>query len=287
MPQEMKWCYYKHAIVPATAPHETADEDPLKSGSLWKAVGGHPLFARWTSDFDCGTPTDWWYIIKDTPFLLTDVKASYRYKINKGLKHFEVQIVNPVEYAEALYRLQLEAFSGYPAKYRPAIDHENFITGLRKRSRKGTTFAAFSKDDGSIAGYIYTETLGNCVMLSVQRSNPSYEKLQVNAALLYGLLSHFHAELTEGMYITDGERSVVHETNFHDYLEKYFHFRKAYCKLHILYRPGIQCIVAALYPFRGLFKRCNRIFLLNQIYSVLSMEEIIRKQKHSDLTKVD
>jgi hypothetical protein len=63
------WKYYNHAMIPTTAPHEIPDLTPIKSGSIWNRLReGMPLLARWTSDFDCGYETEWWYCIKDSPF---------------------------------------------------------------------------------------------------------------------------------------------------------------------------------------------------------------------------
>ena len=53
------------------------------------------LFARWTSEFDCGYETNWWYVIKDKEFDLSALKSNYRYKINKGNKNFDVRVINP------------------------------------------------------------------------------------------------------------------------------------------------------------------------------------------------
>jgi hypothetical protein len=50
------WCYYNHALLPGTAPHEEADVTALDKKETWKPEGGrHPIFARWTSHFDCGS----------------------------------------------------------------------------------------------------------------------------------------------------------------------------------------------------------------------------------------
>ncbi|MBE0601872.1 MAG: hypothetical protein IH607_08780 [Firmicutes bacterium] len=284
MPQELPWYYYNHAMIPTASPHETVDESPLQRKTVWKAVGGFPLFARWTTDFDCKTPTQWWYIIKDSPFLLTDVKANYRYKINKGRKHFEVQVIEPTQHAEAIYQVQAEAYAAYPAKSHPIADYQHFAEGLH-RWQKDVTFAAFSKADGTMAGYIHVELRKGCVLLSAQKTKPSQEKLQVNAALVYGLLANYRQELAEGQYIADGERSILHETNFQEYLETYFGFRKAYCRLHILYRPGVRQLVAFLYPIRGIFKSAKGSQLFGRIRSVLQMEEIVRADSASGAAK--
>ena len=101
----------------------------------------------------------------------------------------------------------------------------------------------------------------------------------MNAALVYGILDYFHKELAQGVYIADGERSILHETNFQEYLETYFGFRKAYCRLHILYRQGIRQMVSCLYAIRGILRHLNGIHLFCQINSVLKMEEITRKDR--------
>ena len=46
----------------------------------------------------------------------------------------------------------------------------------------------------------------------------------------------FSQKIGKNFYICDGERNILHETSFQNYLEKYFGFRKAYCKLNLKYR---------------------------------------------------
>ena len=67
-----KWKYYNHAMIPMAAPHEEIDVEPNKK--FWKD-NKKALFARWTSEFDCGYETNWWYVIKDEPFDITTLKC--------------------------------------------------------------------------------------------------------------------------------------------------------------------------------------------------------------------
>lgn len=286
MRNEWKWRYYNHAILPTSAPHETADVSPMRQKGFWKSVpgGGFPLLARWTSDFDCQEETDWWYIIKDQPFQISDVKANYRYKINKGRKSFTVKAIDPAEHARALYQVLVAAYAAYPSKYRPTAEFSRFAAGLSGWT-DGVTLAAFSNEDGSMAGYTHAIVNEGYISLSAQKTRPDQEKLQVNAALVYGLLDHFHQQLAAGAYVLDGERSILHETNFHDYLEKYFGFRKAYCRLHVRYRPGVRQVVACLYPIRGLLQALGGLPVFYQINSVLKMEEIARKTRNANPVK--
>lgn len=278
------WRYYNHAVIPTTAPHEEADVQAHKRKDFWTSFKGegYPLLARWTSDYDCQVPTDWWYVVKDKPFDFMDVCSNYRQKIRRGLKNFEIKVIDPVDYAEALYQVEAEALSSYPAKYRPKLNHDQFIAAIfDPHKNKCTTFAAFSKETHDIAGYMCVLTHDSFISLYAQKAKPREERKHLNAALVYGFLDYYSEELARGIYIVDGERSILHETLFQDYLEKYFAFRKAYCRLHILYRRGVAQLVAILYPMRGLVRLFSGTKLFCHVNSVLKMEEIIRKQDSS------
>lgn len=45
-------------------------------------LGAH-LLARWTTDWDCGHKTQFWYVIKDDMYDISVLKRKRRYKINK------------------------------------------------------------------------------------------------------------------------------------------------------------------------------------------------------------
>ena len=77
-------------------------------------------------------------------------------------------------------------------------------------------------------------------------------------------------------YILGGYRTMIHDSNYQDYLEKNFGFRKAYCRLHVQYRPWMQVAVSVLYPFRDILKRCSKHKLIYQIWCTLRQEEIYR-----------
>ncbi len=275
MQQEMKWRYYNHALLPTTAPHEEADTAALQRKDIWKAFGERVLLARWTSDFDCNENTCWWYTIKDTPFDFMDVKSNYRSKIRKGLKLYDVRVINPLEHSDALYEVMNEAMGTYSEVCSVKVDRDEFINDL-KEWEDGVTFAAFSKEDQSIAGHMFVRLYPGYATLSVLKAKPSEEKNQVNAAIIYSVLDHFASQLSQGMYFLAGERTINHDTNMHIYLEKYFGFRRAYCRLKLQYRPAVRFFVNLLYPVRGLFKRFKIARLFCQIDGVLKMEEISR-----------
>lgn len=272
------WKYYNHAAIPVSPPHESVEITPVIDKTIWK-MKGSPLFARWVTDFDCGYKTNWWYVIKDTPFDIAELKSKRRYEIKKGVKNFDVKVIEPTEYKEELYLVQVAAFSAYPKKYRPSINKENFLSSIDDWS-DFTVFGSFYRETGELTGYaLLSEDSDSFIDFKSMRSKPTYEKYSVNAALVDGVLRYYDGFLKAGGYICDGSRSVNHETAFQDYLEKYFNFRKAYCHLHIEYNPKVKWLIKMLYPVRRMLSKMDNIGGLHQVNSVLRMEEISRTEE--------
>lgn len=271
------WQYYNHAAIPTTAPHEIPDISPITDGSIWK-IGGTPLLARWTTEFDCGYETNWWYVIKDTPLDIMSLKSKRRYEINKGIKNFDVKVIDPSKYQEELYLIQVAAYSAYPKKYRPKVNKDVFINSLANWE-KYIVFGAFYRETNEMAGYAFFEQESDkYIDFKVLKTNPKYEKYSINAALVEKILSYLNSFLECSGIICDGARSISHETKFQDYLEKYFEFRKAYCTLHIAYNPRIKWLINIIYPFRKVLKKFDEVGIFHQVNSILKMEELARSQ---------
>lgn len=279
-PVTQEWNYYNHCMVPNVFPHEVVDDTIVKSGAIWK--GNKALLARWTSDFDCTEPTSWWFFIKRDSFDLNQLKSNRRYKITKGIKYFDVRRIDPKDFIPQLYQVYQDAMTGYPPESRveiPFSEYEKTMCALSEASDTQRLYGAFSRETDELCGYIHIPVYQEWAALSSLITNPQYEKYQINAALIYYVLEDLKDRMDGNFYISDGERNVLHKTNFHDYLEKYFLFRRAYCHLHIQYRPIIKPFVYLMYPFRKLLKKADHISLIHKVNGVLFMEEI-RRQHH-------
>lgn len=282
------WHYYNHAAVPSTAPHETPDLSPLTDGSIWNVNGQKPLLASWTTDWDCGWDTGWWYVIKDTPFDISALNTKRRYEITKGMRFFDVREINPLDYVDAIFLVLDEAFSAYPAKYRPVLKKEAFLKDAENwsaliQARKMRFFGAFFKESNELCGYSFISLSEKCIGFDVQKTRPKFEKYNVNAALVYKVLDSIANEIACGRYFFDGSRAINHETRFQDYLEKYFGFRKAYCKLNVAYPSHVKFAVKFLYPLRRAFSLLGKVNgKFHMLSSVLKMEEIARKGRGLD-----
>lgn len=270
------WRYYNHAIIPNVAPHENVDLSVIHDGSVWRYYP-KAVVARWAEDFDCGYETNWWYVIKDQPFDISTLKAKRRYEINHGNRHFDVKMINPQEYTKELFEVQEAAFSGWPPKYRPKVSFDGFVKSV-EGWKEYCVFGAFSKSEGTLCGYALLEKCENYVDFKVLRTNPAFERYGINAAVVYGILKENQEFLSHGGYISDGSRSIQHETAFQEYLEKYFGFRKAYCKLVVHFRPGVELIIRLLYPIRKWLRRADSIGIVHKINGLLKTMEFAKEQ---------
>ncbi len=269
------WAVYKRMLVADVPPHVDPDLSELTPENMKKA-----LLARYTTDFDCETETEWWYCIKDTPVDLNTVSGQRRRNILKALRFFDVRRIDPSEYAEELFALLSAASSEHPKYSRSRMPREQF---LRNAKRAGSSNVAeywgcFLKETGVLCGYILYyryDSFANGIAIKV---DPEYKRLGANVAIFYTSLFEYLNE-QKLPYVTVGERNVLHVTQVQQYLHDNFGFRRAYCRLNVVYTPGMKVAVFCLYPFRRLLAALNRHtenYLANNLYVVLEQERIRR-----------
>lgn len=274
------WKYYNHAIIPTTPPHGMPDISSVENGDIWRKVKGKSFLARWTTDFDCGYETKWWYCIKDAPLELDKLKSKQRYEIKRGIANLDVEIISPLNYKQEIYEINKLCYDDYPKQYRPKTNDEKFNKQMEDWSKNAIVFAAFNNKTKEMFGYSVCFYREEYISLAIQKVPHQYQSYGTNAALIYYICEEFfNNPLYSIKYISDGARNIRHQTNFQDYLIKYFGFRKAYCKLHIIYRPSIRIILKILYPFRKFFSYFKSNKLIYELSCMLKQEEIARSFK--------
>lgn len=265
-----EWKKYNGAMVSAEPPYISPTTEDVKRALNEK----NSLFVRYTSDFDCGHPTEWWYLIKDREFDIDEVKAKRRYEIKKGLKNTDVRRVSFDEYAEKIHNVMVKAVRRYSGG--GSASPVNAIRAKSKDSRRAC-IAAFIKDTDIMIGYAALIEHSDYLDMAELKLDPDYLSLNASAAIVYNVLEEYMSRENIG-FVCDGERCIRHKTNFQDYLEKYFGFRKAYCRLHIEYRQPLKTAVKIVYPFRNILKRFRGIGAVNNACAILHMEEICREE---------
>lgn len=269
------WELYNGCWIPTCAPHESPDLSPVKSGAIWREGG---WLARWTTDFDCGYDTGWYFIIKDKPFELSQVESKARNRIRRGLKTFTTRLINGVEFYREINEIRNSAYAQYPAKYRPHATLEQELEGMRRY--RGKLIGAFHHETGKLCGFASANRHQSAdghgyYSFSELKVLPEYERDNINAALVYGRLDCIKEDLANGWYGCSGETNVLHETSYQTYLVEKFAFKKVYCHLHLAYNPKIRWIIKLLFPFRALL-RLSKNKMICKICAVLKMEEVAR-----------
>ncbi len=273
------WKYYNHAAIPTVAPHETVDTECVENGKIWE-LGGEPLLARWTTDFDCGYETTFWYIIREAPFDIEFLSRMSRKHIRQALKKCYVKRISIRENLSSLYNCYNEAQQKY--KNFKQRDFESFKKEYTKYFDDGTDcWACYPIGSDRLVGYMTARLYKNHTELMTAKFSPSFLSIGVSYVLYYSVYSYYLNE-TESKYVSSGTRSVNHTTNTQEYKEKTFGCRKAYCKLNIEYNPKIKPIISVLYLFRRILKCLDCIGFIHQINAVLKMEELFREQKRKD-----
>jgi hypothetical protein len=84
-------------------------------------------------------------------------------------------------------------------------------------------------------------------------------------------MSRYYLNERGALYVSDGQRSISHDTNIQEFLFQKLKFRKAYCQLNIVYSPIMKFLVNSLFPFRS-----SLSFLGTELSAVLKQEEIRR-----------
>ena len=265
--KEVKWYRYQGVLLPKTPPHQEislTDKEAKKLLKLDKA-----FFVRYTNEWDRKSG-NFWYIIKDEKENLDKYSSNTRSKIRRGLKRCKVEKVTKEYIAEYAYNVYRKAFDRYKTFLKPT-SKENFSKNILD-SENIDYWGVFIDD--RIVAYSQNIIQDNSVNYSVIKFDPEFLKYYISYALFFEMNKYYINE-QNFLYVNDGARSLSHETNIQEFLISKFKFRKAYCRLNIVYRKDIKLLTNILFPFRKiLYKIDNNI--CNKLSVLLKQEEIRR-----------
>lgn len=262
-------------MIPTTAPHEEPDLSPVISGEIWKE--NKPLLIRWTSDWDCGYDTGWWYVIREGSYDLAELSASSRRNIRKALRNCRVEKIDPVQYIDDLWRVFNEAIIRYE-NYDIPFDKDGFIKEWIKG--RGEFWAGFD-NTGLMIGFAIFYVHDDWVDFAYAKYSAKYLKLRVSDAINSRTLEYYLNELGK-KYVSNGQRSILHITNVQTYLMEHFGYRKAYCNLHFRCRRALGALIKIMYPMRRVLRKLERVNGVHLLNSLLIMEEIVESVDHKE-----
>jgi hypothetical protein len=275
--KNIEWKSYHGALLPKTAPHIKIDLTNQEQKELLKLSNAY--FLRYISNWDMEQESEFWYVIKDSQEDLMSYKGNHRNQIKKGLKNCIVKKVSNNIIANDGYDVYKKAFLNYVTG---AIltTKDNFKKSILN-SKEYDFWAVFENIEDKTGGVgkmiAYSQNIieSNSVNYSTIKFHPDYLKLYPSYALFFEMNKYYVNE-QNFFYVNDGARSILHDTNIQSFLIQKFKFRKAYCKLNVVYRWDVRLIVILLYPFRSLIAKFKGKRVLNKLNTLLVQEDIRR-----------
>lgn len=265
----INWKLYQGVLMPDVPPHIEVELKKKEIKYLIKQTNAY--FVRWISEWDIKNGK-FWYIIKDEKEDINAYKSKIRNQIKKGFKNCRVEKVNKEYIAEYGYEVYKKAFKRYNT-FLKAISEDRFKKNILN-SGNNIDFWGVFVDDNKLIAYSQNRIRENVCEYNVTKFDPDFLKLRPSEALFFEM-NRYYLNEKNFLYVSDGARSLSHQTNIQDFLINKFKFRKAYCKLNVVYRKDIEILVRLLYPVRKLFYQSNNKFL-QKIGVVLKHEEIKR-----------
>lgn len=231
-------------------------------------------FIRWESDFDIESPTAWWHVIKRHPDSIDSLSKKTRYYIRKASKSYSAMPVSRDKVLLNGYDVYVSAYKRY-STHEKLLEKSQFKLAIKKLPTntefwgvyeiKSSKLVAFSEN------YIEAKT---CFYVTIWLEPDAMKKF--TGYLLFHEMELHYLRDRGFKYISDGARSLSHNTNIHDFLESKFNFRKAYARLHVVYTPWLGLAVATAYPFRYLIKKLP-LTIFQKVFILLKQEEIRRE----------
>jgi len=124
-----------------------------------------------------------------------------------------------------------------------------------------------------LAAYCQCTVEENNVDTTATRFHPEYLKLHTSHALISSLIDHYVTR--NHKMLSNGERSVSHETNFQDFLLK-FGFKKIFCRLNVIYQPWLQTTIQIAFPLRRIVNQFPDRAHFHKVRALLLQEHIRR-----------
>lgn len=275
------WQRYNGALLLSDPTGRTipTDQQALRNDARLQVRQQHAILARWTSDHNLSTPTEWWYCLRDKPIDLSEFDTKQRYRIRQGLKNADYVRIMPSDQSliEQTWDVAVAAFAKYPAKYRPRLERTSFLATIAEQVQAMECWGCIDHDTQRLVGYAFCLVVGDIISLQVVKVDPAYLKREINAGLAYSICEEYLNR--RGMCcVSDGERNIRHETQYQQFLVRVLGFHYAYCHLNVVYNPLVGFAVKILYPFRKIIQSLgNHSKLIYNLYSLLRQEEICRK----------
>jgi len=260
------WRIYQNALVPASLKPEPVQLSREQAQGLLEKSGA--LFLRYftrTSEI----PTAFWYTACNE-YDNKNLPRKVRSHIRRAYRDCRVERIDPTWLSDNGYACYSAAYSRY-TNARPG-SKETFDKMCRGSAGGPVDFWGVFVGD-NLAGFAKCAVGDDYAASVVIKMDPRFLPLSPASGLLDAMLTCYVSQ--QNKIMLNGFRSMVHDTNMHDFLLT-FGYRRIYCDLKVVYRPAVRLFVNLLYQFRSIIRRTPESGWTGKIKGLLAQEEIQR-----------
>lgn len=190
------------------------------------------------------------------------------------MERFECKIVDKDYILQYGYQVYVRAAEKYKVKYTPPTQKE-FIDRINECDVNFDLWACIDKEDGKLAAFAINHVFEDCVDYQTMKFDPDMmSRFHCSYCLIYEM-NRFYLEERHLRYVCDGARSLTNHSDVQPFLIEKFKFRRAYCRMSLVYKWWFGLLVKIAFPFRSYIPSLS-------VRSILKMEEINRTFKHND-----
>ncbi|WP_344701098.1 hypothetical protein [Halomonas cibimaris] len=265
------WRSNQGGLFPLSPPGTLRNFDDSSAKNLLEKTG--KLFCRWETCFGQVSDSNWWHIIKDKPEVIENLPKKTRYMIRKADKAYEARPVELSVIRDKGYPVYVRAYERYDT-HEPMFSEKEFRDAIETLPAETEWWGVFNRETNDLVAFSenYVEN-GTCFYVTMWLEPEAMAKF-VGYLIFHEMELHYLQD-RGFQYVSDGARSLSHDTNIHDFLIRKFNFRKAYAKLHVVYKPWLGAAVSCAYPFRNLIGKVS-LGPFKKASILLKQEEIRR-----------
>ena len=268
----IRWRAYQHGLIPASLKPEPIKLSSAQERELLHKSGA--LFLRYfTRTFE--TPTPFWYTACNE-YDPKNLTRKTRTQVQRAYRACRVERIYPSWLSENGYGCYAAAFAKY-RNTRPDPKSKFEEECLGSVGGPFDFWGVFVGDQ--LAGYVKYFVGTDYVAGLEMKLDPKYLSLNSSSALQDTILTSYVANQSKTVYV--GFRSLLHDTNIHDFLLR-FGYRRVYCDFKLVYRRSIRGFVNLLFSLRKVANYIPESTWGNRIHSLLRQEGIRRSFEMND-----
>ena len=268
----IRWRAYQHGLIPASLKPEPIKLSSAQERELLHKSGA--LFLRYfTRTFE--TPTPFWYTACNE-YDPKNLTRKTRTQVQRAYRACRVERIYPSWLSENGYGCYAAAFAKY-RNTRPDPKSKFEEECLGSVGGPFDFWGVFVGDQ--LAGYVKYFVGTDYVAGLEMKLDPKYLSLNSSSALQDTILTSYVANQSKTVYV--GFRSLLHDTNIHDFLLR-FGYRRVYCDFKLVYRRSIRGFVNLLFSLRKVANYIPESTWDNRIHSLLRQEGIRRSFEMND-----